>query len=155
MTENQAILLSEGMSIAGFLNTWNATELFKFKPSMYGQFMSNIDISVTPISGWVRFSVSVNEIPSLKKSNWKSFDKHLIIKTSDKNFSNDGTYYVLVYQDDLTTQNSSSYQIKWSTANTHNLLKTGVPLNGRTVLNEIDYYKYIINSEDLNKDILI
>ena len=69
--------------------------------------MSDIDISVTPISGRLRFVVAVDRVPSVNNYTWKSFDKHLVIKTNHELFSNDGTYYVLVYNDELNTLNSS------------------------------------------------
>jgi len=71
--------------------------------------VSDIDVSVSPISGRVRFGVSVDAIPTLKTSMWKSFDKHLLIKSSDPKFSPNGTYYVFVYMDELNLSNTSSF----------------------------------------------
>jgi len=46
-----------------------------------------------------------------------------LIKTTDKNFKNDGTYFVLVFNDGLNAEfEKATFTIKWNTGNTINIL---------------------------------
>lgn len=89
---------------------------------MYGDKISDIDIVLTSFTGRVKFAVSVDEFPTQEKSMFKSYDWKMLIKSTDKNFKNDGTYFVIVYFDDLENSESATFSIKWNTANTMNIL---------------------------------
>ena len=89
---------------------------------MYGDKISDIDVVVTQFSGRVKFCISVDKIPTIEDSMFRSYDWHSLIKTTDKNFKNDGTYFVLVYFDELVSTDQASFSIKWNTANTMNVL---------------------------------
>lgn len=126
---------------------------------MYGPMISDIDVVVTSFTGRVKFAVSVDATPTKEVAHWFSYDRHILIKKSDPNYKNDGTYFVLVYSDDLmsahTTSEESTYTIKWNTANTMNVLSDWLSQNGRTSVQEYDYYKYLVSPDQLEDDIQI
>lgn len=122
---------------------------------MYGDKISNIDIVVTQFTGRVKFCVSVDKIPSLEDSMFRSYDWHILIKSTDPNFKNDGTYFVLVYFDELVSTDQASFSIKWNTANTMNVLTESMAQNGWTKKDETDYFKFIVSPSSSDDDIEI
>lgn len=138
--------IREGILINEIVADATQKKYFQFKTSMYGNFVSDIKVTVTPISGEFDVFVKSGSFPSETDYDYNSTDGNdIIMKTKDKKFQPVGMKFVLVKPKSRYGQSISQYRfsIKYTTVGSISELKKDVPSFGSVTVGSFNYYKYL------------
>lgn len=140
------VQLTEGIAQNEFLKSKSDKKYFQFKTQMYGNTVSDIRISVTPVVGEFSVYVKSGEIPTLDNYDFKAQDGSDIIMWKDSaNFKPVGMKYVLVVP--ASRYGAEDYKdyrftIKYATSNSISVIVKDAPAFGNVQIGKYDYFRY-------------
>lgn len=137
--------LSEGVVLNEFLSGPKEKKYYQFKTFMFGNSISDIRVSVTPVIGEYNVYVKSGGFPTETDYDYKSENgSEITIKTTDKNFEAVGMKYVLVVPNTKIGGDVTDYRysIKYTTARSISALRKEIPSFGTVPIGAFNYYKY-------------
>lgn len=139
------IQLTEGQSHFEFIHGKNDHKIFQFKTMMYGNFVSDIRISLTKGLGDFKFYLRNGKVPTTTEYDYKSVDgSDIIMRKTDEKFEPVGIKYILVVPNTKygTHPKRSRFSIKWSTATSIYMINNDYPVHGTVQVGQYIYFKY-------------